>query len=51
LLGRLGILAAVREGELAISVDQASVHKELARKGGIAQLLQERINLLAGQLP
>jgi hypothetical protein len=35
----------------AVIQNQASVNQELGRKGGgIAQLLQERIDLLAGQL-
>jgi len=50
-LGRPGFLAAVRRGELAIGVDQASIHQKLTGHSRVAQLLQERIDLLTPQLP
>ena len=36
---------------MAIGIDQASVHQELTGKGRVTQLLKERIDLLAPQLP
>jgi hypothetical protein len=50
-LGRPGILTAVRRGELAIGVDQASIHQELTGQSRVTQLLQERIDLLTPQRP
>ena len=49
--GRPGILTAVGSGELAIGIDQTSVHQELTGKGRVTQLLQECINLLTSQRP
>jgi hypothetical protein len=44
-------LAAVGSGELAIGIDQASIHQELTGKSWITQLIQERIDLLTPKRP